>query len=145
MATRSVIDEFLSHRKLALVRPSRKAPVRGVSISGQLEPNGYSIAVVYLDEIDKGERLSTLKEPVEGVIVAVPPDQSERAVKEAVAAKIPRMWLQQGAESKEAISLGESNGMTVIHGSCILMYAEPVRSVHAFHRWLWKTFGLLAK
>ena len=144
MATRALIDEFLSHRKLALVRSSRNTPVRGISINRQLEP-GYSVTVVYLDEIDKGERLSTLKEPVEGVIIAVPPDQSERAVKEVVAAKIPRVWLQQGAESKAAISLGETNGMTVIHGSCILMYAEPVKSVHAFHRWLWKTFGLLAK
>jgi len=25
----------------------------------------------------------------------------------------------------------------------VLMYAQPVKSVHAFHRGLWKVFGLL--
>jgi hypothetical protein len=27
----------------------------------------------------------------------------------------------------------------------VMMYAEPVKSVHAFHRWVTRTFGRLAK
>ena len=28
---------------------------------------------------------------------------------------------------------------------CVLMYAQPVKSVHAFHRGIWKVFGQLQK
>ncbi|OFV81824.1 MAG: hypothetical protein A2W26_07970, partial [Acidobacteria bacterium RBG_16_64_8] len=71
--------------------------------------------------------------------------QSEQAVREAIEANIPRVWLQRGCESKAAIELCGQEGIPLVHGECVLMYAEPVRSIHAFHRWLWKTLGLLAK
>ncbi|OFW56566.1 MAG: hypothetical protein A2133_08560 [Actinobacteria bacterium RBG_16_64_13] len=101
--------------------------------------------MVYLADADPGPRLGSVKDQVEGVIIAVPRDQSEKAVKEAVEAGMPRVWLQNGCESKAAIALCEESGVPVVHGACVLMYAEPVNSVHAFHRWLWKTLGLLKK
>jgi uncharacterized protein len=145
MATRAAIDEFLSHRRLALVRASRRMAVRGVPIDQQLGLKGYDLSVVYLDESGPGQRLRDIEGAIDGVIIAVPPEQSEKAVKEAIEAKIPRVWLQQGAESKAAIALCEEKGIGVVSGACVLMYAEPVKSFHAFHRFLWKTFGRLAK
>jgi predicted CoA-binding protein len=100
---------------------------------------------VYLDDSVPEPRLTNLKDPVEGVIVAVPPNQCEKAVREAIEANIPRVWLQNGCESKSAIELCEQRGVSAVHGACVLMYAEPVKSIHAFHRWLWKTLGRLAK
>ncbi len=145
MATRAMIDEFLSHRELALVRSSPATRVQGVKIDEELGKKGYKVSVVYVDESVSEPRLSTLKDPVEGVIVATPSKQSEKAVQEAIEAKIPRVWLQSGCKSKAAIELSEREGTSVVHGACVLMYAEPVQSFHAFHRWLWKTFGKLAK
>ena len=145
MATRAMIDEFLSHHELALVRSSPSSPVRGARIDEELNGKGYKIAVVYLDESVPEPRLTNLDGPVEGLIVAVPSDQCEKAVREAIEANIPRVWLQSGCESKSAIELCEKKGVSVVHGACVLMYAEPVKSVHAFHRWLSKTVGRLAK
>jgi predicted CoA-binding protein len=90
-------------------------------------------------------RLSGLKKTVDGVIIAVPAAQAEKAVREAIDAKIPRLWLQPGSESKPVISLCEEKGISVIHGACIMMYAEPVKSFHAFHRGMWKLFGRYQK
>jgi predicted CoA-binding protein len=145
MATRAMIDEFLSHHELALVRSSPSSPIRGARIDEELGKKGYKIAVVYLDDSVPEPRLTNLKDPVEGVIVAVPPNQCEKAVREAIEANIPRVWLQNGCESKSAIELCEQRGVSAVHGACVLMYAEPVKSIHAFHRWLWKTLGRLAK
>jgi uncharacterized protein len=145
MPTRAMIDEFLSHHKLALVRQSPSSAIRGVKIDEELGNKGYEIEVVYVDESVAGPRLAGLKAPVEGVIVAVPSDECEKAVREAIEANIPRVWLQRGCESKSAIELCEQRGIPVVHGACVLMYAEPVKSIHGFHRWLWKTLGLLAK
>ncbi len=145
MATRAAIDEFLSHKKLALMRLSKNTLVHGVLMDDELRPKGYEVTVVYLDESTGGPTLSSVKDKVEGVIIAVPKDQAEKAVKEAIAAGIPRIWLQAGSETPEAIALCEQNKASVVSGACVLMYAEPVSSFHKFHRWLWKTFGLLAK
>ena len=30
-----------------------------------------------------------------------------------------------------------------IHKECILMFADPVNSIHGVHKWLWKVFGKL--
>jgi predicted CoA-binding protein len=146
MTTRAQIDDFLSYHNLALVRASRATQVRGVKIDEQLGPKGYVISVVYLDESnDPKLRLNALKTPVDGVIIAIPAAQSEKAVREAIDAKIPRVWLQPGSESKPVISLCEEKGISVIHGACIMMYAEPVKSFHAFHRGMWKVFGRYRK
>jgi uncharacterized protein len=145
MASKAMIDEFLSHHELALVRTSPSSPVRGVKIDEVLGGKGYKTTVVYLDDSVSEPRLTNLQDQVEGVVIAVPSDQCEKAVREAIAAKMPRVWLQRGCESNSAIELCEREGIPVVHGACVLMYAEPVESFHGFHRWLWKTFGLLAK
>jgi uncharacterized protein len=145
MATKALIDEFLGHKKLALLRLSPTTPVAGGKIDEALKPLGYDVTVVYLDGSVTEPRLSTLKEPVEGVIIAVPKKYAGKAVQEALDAKMPRIWIQNGSQSQEALDLCAANGMPVVSGACVMMYAEPVKSVHAFHRWLWKRFGLLAK
>jgi len=143
MTSRAMINEFFAQDRLALVRISRKAKVLGCKVDKELSTKGYSVSVVYLDEDEPGSRLVDLKTPVGGVMIAVPPDQTERAVQEAIQAKIPRIWIQEGSESQAALKLCEENGISVIHGECILMFAEPVRSFHAFHRWIWKLLGKL--
>jgi predicted CoA-binding protein len=145
MPKKALIDEFLSHKNLALIRAARAAKVRGVLIDEQLGSIGYTVAVAYLDEPEPVTRLRGPGKTAEGVIIAVPPPQAAQAVKLALDAGIPRVWLQNGCESKEAIALCEAKTVLVVHGACVLMYAEPVKSVHAIHRWVWKTFGLLAK
>ena len=114
MSNRAMINEFLAHRRLALVRLSPSLPVRGARIDDELGGKGYEVSVVYLDEAVPGPRLADLKEPVEGAIVAVPRNQCEKAVREIIAARIPRVWLQRGCESKPAIELCEQAGIPVV-------------------------------
>jgi predicted CoA-binding protein len=77
--------------------------------------------------------------------VVVPPDQTEKVVREAHEAGINRVWMQQGAESQAAIQYGEENGMSVIHGRCILMFAQPMKFFHKPHRWVMGLLGQLPK
>jgi len=115
-------EEFLSHKNLALIRLSAQSPVMGVKMDEELRPKGYDVSVVYLNTSEADPAISDVKDKVEGAIIAVP-----------------------RAESKEAIALAEEKGVPVVSKACVLMYAQPVKSVHAFHRGLWKMFGLLQK
>ncbi len=145
MSSRPLIDEFLSHRKLALVRPSPSTAVMGGQIDQELKPKGYEISVVYLDRSVPAARLADVKNDVEGAIIAVPKNQCADAVREAVEAGMPRLWLQAGSQTDEAIALCEKEAVPTVSGKCVLMYAEPVKSVHAFHRWVAKVFGSYEK
>ena len=144
-ATKASIDEFLGHKKLALMRLSSAVKLMGGRIDDELAPKGYDISVVYLADGDPGPHLDEVKDQVEGLIVATPKSECLLAAKEAVEAKMPRVWIQRGCESAEAIALLEENRIPVVCEECVMMYAEPVESVHAFHRWLRGKFGKLAK
>jgi predicted CoA-binding protein len=144
MTATMTTDEFLSHKKLALVRLSAQTPVMG-DMNKELAPKGYEISVVYLNAGASDPTLEDVKGTVEGAIISVPRSECEAAVREAIEAGIPRLWLQSGCDSKAAIALCEEKGVPVIHGACVLMYAKPVESVHRFHRGVWKVFGLLKK
>jgi predicted CoA-binding protein len=63
-------------------------------------------------------------------------------VQEAAQAGIKRVWMQQGAESQEAIRFCEQNGMSTVHGECIMMFAEPL-GFHGIHRFVWRLLGKL--
>ncbi len=137
--------EFLSHKKLALVRLSAQSPVMGAKMDEELAKKGYDVPVVYLNTGPDDPSIASVAEKVEGAIIAVPRSECEAAVREAIDAGIPRLWLQSGCDSREAVALCEAGGVPVIHKACVLMYAEPVESVHGFHRGLWKLFGKLQK
>jgi len=145
MTSRAMVDEFFAQEQLALMRASRKAKVLGCKIDKELNAKGYSVSVLYLDEDEPGSRLMDLEPPATGLMIAVPSAQTEAAVQEAIKAKIQRIWIQEGSQSQAAIELCEAHDIALIHGECILMFAEPVKSFHAFHRWIWKLLGKLPK
>jgi predicted CoA-binding protein len=139
-----LIDEFLSHKKVALFRVSSSTPVHGVRLDEKLPTMGYEVSVVYLDE-GTGPRLSDVKDKVEGVIIGVPKDRCKAAVEEAIEAKIPRVWILNGSETDEAVALLAASGVPVVDGVCLLLYAEPLEWICALHRGLGKLFGTYAK
>jgi predicted CoA-binding protein len=150
MSTKIAVDEFVAQRKLAIVGVSRGGIKFGNMAFRALKEKGYRVFPVNpnAEEIG-GERcypsLRALPESVDGVLVVVPPKETEQVVRDAASAGISRVWLQQGAESKAAIRFCEENGLKVVHGECILMFAQPVISFHRWHQWLWKVLGKLPK
>jgi predicted CoA-binding protein len=150
MTSRAVVDDFVSQRKLAVVGVSRQKMKFGNLAFKELRRKGYKLFPVHPHaETIEGElcypSLAALPEPVGGVLVVVPPAQAEQVVRDAAAAGIRRVWLQQGAGSATAIRFCEENGISAVHGECILMFAEPAAFYHRAHRWVWKLLGKLPR
>jgi predicted CoA-binding protein len=147
VTTKAEIDDFLSQRTLAVVGVSRSGKKFGNIATRELRKKGYRVIPVHPEarEIDGEPCYSSLREmpePVGGVLIVVPPSETEKVVREASAAGIRRVWVQQGAQSKEAIAYCDSAGMSVVAGECVLMFAEPT-GAHKLHHWLWRLFGKL--
>ena len=150
MTTRAAVDDFLAQKTLAVVGVSRDPKKFGSAAFRELGAKGYRLFAVNPNAGSiEGEpcypSLAALPEPVGGALLVVPPEQTEQAVRDAASAGIPRVWMQQGAESEAAIRFCRENGISAVHGECILMFAEPTGFGHKLHRWAWGLLGKLPK
>jgi uncharacterized protein len=150
MTSQSAVNDFLNQRTLAVVGVSRKGGKFGNLAYKELRARGYQLFPVHPQaEKIEGDRaypsLRALPGPVGGVLVVVPPAQTEQVVRDAASAGIKRVWMQQGADSPAAVRTCAENGISEIHGECVLMFAKPVEKHHRFHRWLWRMLGKLPK
>lgn len=150
MVTAKTIEDFLSSKRLAVVGVSRSGKKFGNSAMKELRSKGFMVYPVNskADKID-GEKcyhsLNVLPEKVDGAVIVVPPDEAGKVVRDAAAAGIHKVWFQLGSQSKDSIRFCEENGMSAVHGECILMFTEPVNGFHKFHKTVKKVFGGLPK
>lgn len=146
MTSAASVEAFVSQKKLAVVGASRSGQKMGNAILRELGAKGYTVYPVHpeadtINDAPAYRSFGELPEPVGGAIVCVKPEQTEGVVRDAKAAGIERVWLQQGAESPEAVAFCAENGVDAITKECILMFAEPVESIHKFHRFFKRLFG----
>jgi predicted CoA-binding protein len=144
--SRAEIYEFLGQRSLAVAGASRSGKKMGNAILKALKEKGYKVFPIHpeaesLDGTQCYHSLESLPEKVGGIVLCLPPIQTEKVLTEVHAAGINRVWMQQGAESYAALRFCEKNGIKVVHNQCILMFIEPVESIHKIHRWIWKLLG----
>ncbi len=141
MVTKESINNFLSSKNIAVVGASRNNKKFGFSAYNYLKTKGFNVSAVNpnTDVIDGDPCYKSLEDipgKIEGVLVVLPPEKSTEIVKQAHSLNISNIWLQQGAESDEAISFCKDKGMNIIHKQCILMFIEPLSFPHNFHRWV---------
>lgn len=133
MTTRSDVDAFLAGKKF------------GNTVYRELRAKGYQVAAIHrhADQID-GETcypsLAALPGPVDGLVIVLPPQESEKVVRQAAGAHIGMVCMARhqaapGTESEAAIQFCHDHGIRLVHGECILM--------HRLHRWVWDLLGKL--
>lgn len=143
----SILD-FIGNKNITVAGVSRSGKKFGNAAVKELTARGYTIHVVHpeAEQVDGYPCTSSLhlvQDKSAGLLVVVPPKNALFVLQDAATIGIKNVWLQKGAESPEVIALAESLHLNYVAGKCILMYAEPVNSVHKFHRNIMKFFGKL--
>jgi predicted CoA-binding protein len=54
-------------------------------------------------------------------------------------------WIQQGADSEDGEKKAAELGIDLVSGECLMMFLEPVQSIHRWHKTFKKVFGQLPK
>ena len=126
MSVADPLTEFLAQRVLAVVGVSRDPAKWGTIVFHDLRSKGYTVYPVnpHMRAINGAEAfasLSDLPEPVGGVVIVTQPEVTLDIVREAADLGIRCVWMQQGAESAEAIALCEERGISVVHGLCVMV------------------------
>jgi predicted CoA-binding protein len=148
MNSKKVVEEFLSQKKIAVVGVSRKKTKFGNAIYKELKQKGYQVFPInpHINTFEGDTcypNLLSLPQKVDAVVINVPPEQTEKVVREVKQAGINKVWLQQGSQSEAAIKFCEENGIDCVSNECILMFAHSPAFIHRAHRWVWGVLGKL--
>lgn len=149
-ATRKSIESFLSSRKIAIAGVSRDPKKFGQTVMKELKERGFELFPVnpHAEQINGTpcfHNIGSLPLNVKHLLVITPKKQTTGIVAEAIAKGIDNIWIQQFSDTPEAIDFAVSHKVNLVTKQCILMYIEPVKGIHRFHRAIKKLFGTLPK
>ena len=149
MTTLKQINNFIDAQPIAMVGVSRNPKKFGHSAFKELKEKGMKIVPVNPEANEiLGEKVySSVKElpsEVKGVIILTKKDQTASVIRDAKAKGIKQIWIQQMADTKEAMDELAGTDINFISGECILMHYKP-HSFHKFHGSLRKFFGRFPK
>jgi len=150
MATLKAINNFTSQKNIAVAGVSRNKKKFGNAIYRELRERGYKLYPVNpkLDEYDGSKcyrSISELPGEITAIVINTKPGITKNLVDEATAKGIKHIWLQQGSADKETIIKARKSETNIITRQCIIMFAEPVKGGHKFHKRINKFFGLYPK
>ncbi|HLD93513.1 MAG TPA: CoA-binding protein [Anaerolineales bacterium] len=133
------IEEFVSGKRIAVAGASRSGKKFGNIAAKELKTRGYEVYLIHpeakeIDGLPCYPDLAALPARVDGLFVSLPANRSGQVIRQAAEIGVRNVWLQQGAENAELLTLGQELGLNLVSGKCILMYAPPVRSFHRWHR-----------
>lgn len=139
-------QDFLQNKRLAVVGVSRSAAKFGNTIYTEMKARGFDVYGVnpQMDVIAGDKCYATISElagKVDGAVICLPPQKAAEVMREAAAAGIKKIWLQQGSQSLETTKVAREVGVTPVEGKCVLMYAGEVTSFHAFHKFFARLIG----
>jgi predicted CoA-binding protein len=88
--------------------------------------------------------IKSLPNDVRGLIIMTSKQKTAGLIKEAREKGIRQIWIQQMAESSEALKELEGSGINYITKECILMHYKP-HGIHRFHSGIRKFFRSFPK
>ena len=142
--------DFLALKRIAVAGVSRKGDVAANVIYKKLHKSGYEVFPVNpnADEVEGDKcyhNLSDIPGGVDGVVIATHPSVTLQLVKDCGEQGIRNIWMHrsfgQGSVDDDAVKLGKELGLTVIPGSCPMMFCEPVDIAHKCMRWFLRVSG----
>lgn len=136
------INKFIAPRIMGVVGASDNPEKFGYLAYRELKKRGYKLYPVnnFRRTIDGDtcfHSVHDLPKDVIHILVVLPPASTVKLIREIDPSAIKMVWMQNGAESMEAVDLCWEKEIEAIYKQCILMHASPVRSYHLLHRWWW--------
>ncbi len=92
-----------------------------------------------LSEYDK------LPDKTDALLIATPKSETHQILLKAFELGIQNIWVQQHSETKDTRRIVMQYNQEIISHKCIMMFAQPLKGFHYFHRSLTGLFGQLPR
>lgn len=132
MSTPEQIEQFLAGQRFAVVGASRERSKYGNKVLRAYMQTGRLVYPVNpkggeIEGLTAYPDLASLPGEVHGISIITPPEVTEQVVEEAIARGIGHIWMQPGAESRQAVEKAEAAGLNVIGGDACLLVVTGYR------------------
>jgi len=143
------IEEFLASDPVAMAGVSRNPKKFGFAAFRELKEKGMNIIPVNpnateIHGVKVFPDIKSLPDTVRGLIIMTSKQKTAGIIKEAREKGIRQIWIQQMAESSEALKELDGSGINYITKECILMHYKP-HGIHRFHAGIRKFFRSFPK
>ena len=137
----SSYETFWNHDRYAVVgRDEARFPkltYRGLKESGKtVYP--VSTDTPAIDGDPTFADFTSLPQPVDGVVIEVPKEETRDWVARAAEAGIHNVWIHMNRETPEALDLAREKGLDVRYGTCAVMYVTAGFTFHSIHKMIRK-------
>lgn len=148
-ATRSQIDAFLAHKRIAFVGVSRNPRDFSRMLFREFQKRGYEVIPVNpkLTNVDGIQCYSSLREApnVPAVLLMTSPEVSSAVMDDCIAAGVKQVWMYgaagKGAVDEGALERGREFGLDVIRGECPFMFFPKPGLPHNLHGFVRRILG----
>jgi len=146
--------DFLAQKRIAVAGVSRRGDIPANLIYKKLRDTGHEVYGVNPNaETIEGDvcypDLPAIPVTIDGVVIATHPQKTCAVVQSCADAGIKRVWIHrafgQGSVDEAALNLCRELGLSVIPGSCPMMFCEPVDIAHKCMRWFFSVSGKQAE
>ena len=120
------VQEFLTMRSFAIAGSFKNNSKIAYKILLMLKNKGckvYPINPTFqkIENLEYYKELKDIPAIVDVVVLVTPPSITEEIVKKCYEKGISMVWMQPGAENKEAIDFCKENNIKIMHNACILV------------------------
>jgi predicted CoA-binding protein len=138
------IADFLHGKRIGVAGVSRDEKQPANAIYRRLKDSGYDVFPINPRATElEGARcypdVASLPGPIDGIVIATPPDAAVEVVRQCGERGVRRVWFHrsfgQGSVSEEAVRESRERDIAVIVGGCPLMFCEPVDFGHKCMKW----------
>ena len=148
--TLSSVQSFIEPKKFAFIGISRDPKKFSRMAWKELSEKGFEMYPVNpnMDELEGKpcyKSFSDLPAGITHAIIMTPKQQTAAVLQEAITHGINNVWIQQGAETDEAIALARQHNINFVQKACIMMFAQPMKNFHKFHRFFERLTGRYPK
>lgn len=145
----SQIREFQRYRNTAVAGISRNPDKFGYRLAKLLSEKGYSLRPIHpyaekILDIPCFKSVSELPADTDSLVIVTHKEATAQYLKEALAAGIRQIWIQQFSETPECIEIASTSEANVLIGRCLFMYTNP-KGIHRFHARIARLFGVSAQ
>ena len=135
---------FLSERRIAVAGVSRTAGGAANTIYKKLRSLGYAVYAVNPHAMAvEGDpcfpNLAAIEGGVEALIIATKPERAAGLIEQCAARGVRLAWIHGTFAAPkapaDAIEAARKHGITLIAGSCPMLFLEPVDPAHRCLRW----------
>ncbi|MDP8289643.1 MAG: CoA-binding protein [Candidatus Susulua stagnicola] len=122
----NLVKDFLSQKSFAVAGSFRNETKVAWRIFKTLQEKGHEVFPVNpgVSEVEGVKCYPSVKDissNIDVMNIVTPPKVTEDIIKDCKELNINRIWIQPGAESKEAIEFCKQNHIDVVYGLCVML------------------------